>query len=400
MLDFIKNKYDCSGCTACYSVCPKKCITMFEDERGFLYPDVKEADCIHCDLCKKVCPIHTKKRAEAWEKQHMLVAITKDSQVWENSSSGGAFTEICNTVMEMNIEKVTYVYGAVFDGLEVKHIGRKMPDIQAFQKSKYIQSNTQDCFSEIEERLKRGENVVFSGTPCQVAGLKSFLRRDWENLFTIDLICHGVGSKAVFQRFISEKSRKKNVISYRFRVKKKKFDYYERYRSEIEYADGSIESIVEDDYNQLFLNQLCLRDSCGEHCSFRTNRRWGDITIADFNGLGVVFPDLKDNRGYSTVIINSAAGERVYEQLVKGMVMYDCPIEELRKWNPLFFDTTLENKNRDAFFEDFISGMSISALRKKYVIAKKKLSFSWIKEHIPYNIKFSLKKIYRLCQGR
>lgn len=400
MLYFIKNKYNCSGCTACYSVCPKKCIVMIEDESGFLYPKVKENECIHCGLCEKVCPINTKKEIVTWEKQHLAVAISKDSQVWENSSSGGAFTEICNTIAEMQPEKIPYVYGAAFDALEVKHIGRRMPDIQAFQKSKYIQSNMQDCFVEIEELLKRDEKVVFSGTPCQVAGLKSFLRKEWENLFTIDLICHGVGSKKVFQRFISEKSQRKKVISYRFRVKKKKFDYYERYRSEIKYADGSVESIVEDDYNQLFLNQLCLRDSCGEHCLFRTNKRWSDITIADFNGLGVVFPNLKDNRGYSTVIINSKVGEAVYERLSKRMEMHECPIEELRKWNPLFFGTTPENRNRNAFFEDFIAGMRISELRKKYVVEKKKISFSWIKEHIPYNIKFYLKKIYRLLQGR
>lgn len=402
MLDFIKNTYDCCGCTACYSVCPKHCIVMEEDERGFFYPKADLDSCAHCGLCESVCPIlhYGRIGKPGFQKQHAAAAISNDRETWLRSTSGGAFTEICKTFASMRKGRDVYVFGAAFEGFRVRHVGCKMPRIEPFQKSKYVQSDLGSIFSEIRALLKEGNSVIFSGTPCQAAGLKSYLNSDYEELFFIDFICHGVGSPKVFRQYLAEAGEKNKIAGYQFRVKKKKLGFYERYQSKISYADGNEKTIVKDDYNQLFLNQLCLRDSCGEHCRFRTSRRLGDLTIADFNGFNQVFPEKKDARGYSTVIVNTQKGEDVFEKLGERMTLYGCGMKDIEKWNALFFRTSPENPQRENFFTDFAEGARISDLRKKYVRKDSRRVWNWIKEHIPYTVKFYIKRILRFAGGR
>lgn len=400
MLYFIKDKKNCTGCTACYSACPKNCIEMIRDVRGFLYPEANGDICTNCGMCEKVCPILKNGRVEnSLIEQEAVAAIIKDMEKWKLSTSGGAFECICEAMSKRRNKVV--VYGAVFDGLYVKHVGAVYPDIQKMYKSKYVQSDMEGCFREIREKLKNGENVIFSGTPCQNAGLKSFLLKEYDNLFCIDFICHGVGSPKVFDNYIKERElkKKKKISEYIFRYKLKRFGDYKRYISKIIYEDRSYEYEEMDEYNNLFLNQLCLRDCCGETCKFRNQKRWSDITIADFNNFRGIFPDIYDSRGYSSVIVNTEKGKQIFEMLVDNMNLYRCRIEDIKKENPLFCRTTAENPKRDEFFEDYINGMTISCLNKKYVSGEKRPLKYYIADNTPYLAKYVLRKIKKLLKN-
>ena len=193
MLTFNPNKSNCTGCAACYSVCPTHCISMDADEEGFLYPNASDA-CVHCGLCETVCPAILPKANNNYV-QKAVAAVSKDYEIWKRSSSGGAFSEICRQWADDD----TLIVGAAWDGLKVHHIGvYGFENIAPLCKSKYISSAIEDSFIEIRNELRGGRKTIFCGCPCQVAGLKAFLGKDYNNLLTIDLICHGQGSPIVF----------------------------------------------------------------------------------------------------------------------------------------------------------------------------------------------------------
>lgn len=396
MLYFLKGKEDCTGCTACKSICPVRCIEMIRDLNGFLYPEADDNYCIHCNACEKVCPVRKEAPINMNPLNHQVAAaaICKDPQKWESSASGGAFSSICDVFAQDHPERV-FVYGAMFHGLSVEHCGRLYPNIDGFKKSKYVQSDLKNCFLEVQDKLKNGYAVLFSGTPCQIAGLRCFLGKPDNNLLCVDLICHGVGSPLVFSNYLAEKecAENKKIESYTFRVKKDFLGNYERHRSRVQYADGSVEEEVEDPYNRLFLNQLCLRDSCGESCRFRNQNRWGDLTIADFNNFIRTFPQQKDSRGYSSIIANTEKGLSILNRLPEFMTVLNCDIEVIKQTNPLFARTTPENPRRAEFFADFRAGDSIAALCRKYAPKKKEPLYVWIKRHIPFNLKYRVFQI-------
>jgi coenzyme F420-reducing hydrogenase beta subunit len=386
MLEFIKGKKDCTGCTACMNVCPVSCISMKEDDEGFKYP-VADERCIHCNKCKQVCPIVSKKTEIIPNiKQYAVAAVTKDTAVWKTSTSGGAFTEICNTFGDQD----TIVFGATFDGLKVIHsyvVG--VENISIFRKSKYVQSDLGDSFSEAKRFIKQGKKVVFSGTPCQIAGLRSYLDKEYDNLLCVDLICHGVGSPKVFKKVIKYLSEKFNskIIKYTFRYKKVIMGNFREYVSNYAFENKKTDSVEIDEYNQLFLSQLCLRNSCQSNCRFRISNRMGDITIADFKNKLEVFPNTKDYKNYSTIVVNSSKGDDIFRNLDETMNIFPCDLEVVKKYNPLFYRTTYDNPLRDKFFEDFISGMEIKELLNKYASKKSKRRGNVIKDFIPYRIR-------------
>ena len=263
MLSFNIEKKNCSGCSACYSVCPKRCITMVRDEEGFVYPELTSPNtCIDCKLCEKVCPINKSFSVEIEQKAY--AAVSHNYSIWHRSASGGAFSEICRAWGD---EK-TLVVGAAWQGFYVHHVGIVgIDNIKPLCNSKYVSSHIEDTFREIREYLKNGK-VIFCGTPCQVSGLRTFLRKDYLNLLTIDLICHGVGSPTVFEactKVISKQSGKK-LKAYSFRAKRKVHE--SDYLTLLKFISGT-EYVFQDPYIQLFLKQTCLRPSCGENCKHR-----------------------------------------------------------------------------------------------------------------------------------
>ena len=374
MLPFIKEKGDCTGCTSCMASCPIQCIHMERDEEGFLYP-VAGSLCIHCNKCEYVCPQQksAEPRGSVSINQVAYAGVTKDYQVWLRSTSGGAFSEICNAWGNLH----TAVFGAAWKGFEVHHTRVTSDSIASICKSKYVESSLDNCFVKLKNDLENGIKVVFAGTPCQVAGLRSFLSKDYDNLLLVDLICHGVGSPTVFQTCICVISEQlgKRIKYYEFRSKRG--PYETDYMSKAILDDGETVYLTQDPYMQLFLKQDCLRPSCGKNCKYRNNDRQGDITIADFKGLTEVFPELRGTkRNYSTLVANTKKGEMLIEQkLIYTMELHKCSLDVIEKYNPLFFHQTEYSKNRDIFFKEFIkdSGLTVKKYTKRMKINKKSL---------------------------
>lgn len=349
MLDFIKSKRNCVGCTACLASCPVQCIEMKKDEEGFLYPFASDK-CIHCNKCERVCPIAnpieiTKQEHEAY------AAVSKNYDVWKRSASGGAFSEICRVWGDEN----TLYVGAAWDGLGVKHIGViGFDSILKLCKSKYVASDIGDSFRIIKDYLNNDQYALFCGTPCQVAGLRKYLGKDYEKLILIDLICHGVGSPNVFNTCMDVLGKQfgGKVTEYEFRTKRK---IYERDHLQGVEVGGKHIYVKNDPYIQLFLSQICLRESCGANCKFRAENRQGDITIADFKGLTQVFPQkIGEKKNYSSVIGNSLKGKNIIKKLNQYMDIVPCDIEDIKKYNPLFFRQTIFATQRDAFFAEYV----------------------------------------------
>jgi hypothetical protein len=322
---------------------------MITDEEGFLYP-VASSKCIHCGKCEKVCPRLNKFDGYEFE-QKAYVATVNDKNKWKRSSSGGAFSEICWAFGDEN----TLICGAAWDGLRVKHVCVKGVDnLAPLCKSKYIASDLKDVYSELKSHLEMGGKAIFSGTPCQVAGIKAFLGKEYANLLLIDLICHGVGSPDVFEKCVELTGKQLGMTISNYGFRQKPTNYFAtRYLSSVSDGEKTV-YVLEDQYSQLFLKQHCLRPSCGKNCIYRNEHRQGDITIADFNGADKPFKDLSfEGHNYSSIISNTSKGEIVISGLFKRMVIYSCPIENIKKYNPLFFKQTWFSEKRDSFFEDF-----------------------------------------------
>ena len=351
MLFFNPLKKNCSGCSACYSVCPIKCINMKADKEGFLYPEASNA-CINCGMCKEVCPAFKSKKDNPFP-QRAMAAVSKSYKIWRRSSSGGAFSEICRSWGDKN----TLIAGAVWNGFYVHHtVVSGYENIAPLCKSKYLSSDLKDTLVRIKMALDEGNKAIFCGCPCQVDGLKQFLRKDYPNLLTLDFICHGQGSPFVFETcmdVMSEFDIKEKIIGYQFRAKRKR---YEEDHIAILTTKNSKYHVVQDRYMQLFLSQDILRPSCGQNCKYRDLRRPGDITIADFKGLSSVFPDMAwSKKNYSTIVCNTNKGEECFNRLTDTMETRPCTIEDIIKYNPLFAQQTHSSINRDTFFKEFQS---------------------------------------------
>ena len=350
MLSFLnEKKKNCTGCYACYSSCPVDCIEMKKDLEGFWYPSSTDK-CIHCGMCERVCPVINNNTNDQGA-QKAYAAVTKDKEIWRRSASGGAFSEICK-VWDSN--DAIFV-GATYDGLDVKHICiEDYHDIETICKSKYVQSEIGNTFIQIKKHLCEMKNVVFCGTPCQVAGLKNYLNQNFDNLLTIDLICHGVGAPNVFKECcnVIGENLDKEIISYEFRAKRKIYDV--DYMQKVITKQGEEIYLLDDPYIQLFLSQNCTRPSCGENCSFRNEKRYGDITIADFKGLTKIFPKLSGTkRNYSTIVSNTPKGDRVVKELKKNMRVLECSVDYIKEYNPLFYRQSDNKRNQDEFIKLF-----------------------------------------------
>lgn len=349
MLPFLSDKTCCTGCSACQAACPVDCISMITDDEGFWYPSSSEK-CINCGRCAKVCPSFKAVAMTTPLSQKAYACLSKDDTIWRRSASGGAFSEIC---IAWGDER-TIVVGATWDGFRVHHVCIKgVGNIKPICKSKYIASNPDNVFRKIKGYLEEGQKVVFCGVPCQVAGLKSFLIKDYSNLLTIDLICHGVGSPAVFESVVHllEEQFDGRISGYEFRAKRKNYEYI--YLSAIRRDEKTI-YIAKDPYMQLFLKQLCLRPSCGKHCKYRNRNRQGDLTIADFKGLEDVFPHLLGTkRNYSAIVTNSEKGKTVIPLLTERTHVLPCDISAIGKYNPLFERQTWFSEERNKFFNEY-----------------------------------------------
>lgn len=355
----ISNKSYCSGCSACASICPKHCITMQADSEGFLYPVVNEADCIDCGLCEKVC--HELLPYDERKPINVYAAINKDEQVRMNSSSGGMFYLLA----EKTISEGGVVFGARFDEewQVIIDYAETLEDVKPFMGSKYVQARTATAYRDAETFLKQGRKVLFSGSPCQIAGLHHYLRKDYDNLTTVDFVCHGVPSPKVWHRYLDEvmTSGKRAINDVKFRNKGngwKKFNFVLSYNHDNKsYSLSSWHQ--QNHYMRAFLSDMILRPSCHD-CRAKQGRSHSDITIADFWGIDREIPHMDDDKGTGLVLVNTEKGRQALDW--SKVTMKESSIEVASKYNGGLSSLTKPHPKRTEFFAALDTSSSVISL--------------------------------------
>lgn len=352
----------CCGCTACHSACPKHCITMKEDKEGFLYPIVDNSLCIDCQQCVKVCPFHNSYNEEKTVKVYAAYNITEKIRL--QSSSGGIFT----LMAEKTIKEGGVVFGARFTkDWQVEIVPTEnIEGLAAFRGSKYLQAKVGESFKQAKDYLRQGRKVLFSGTPCQIAGLKHYLRKDYENLLAVDFVCHGVPSPKVLAKYLSQvtDAGKKAIKDIKFRDKPngwKRFNFTLSFNKEDKsYTMSSFNG--ENHYMRAFLSDMILRPSC-YNCQAKCGRSHSDITIADFWGIDQVIPQMDDDMGTSLLLVHSAKGKEVMN--FEGMKYVDASYDEALKFNPSIEKCVAPHRNRKDFFKKLDNTRDLISLINK-----------------------------------
>lgn len=358
----IKDKTKCCGCSACYNICPKNAITMMEDEKGFKYPVIDKGKCINCGLCEKICPILNEKQKEE-NKIEAYACINKNIEDRLNSSSGGIFILLAKEIIKMN----GVVFGACFDEqFNVKHTySEKEEDLKQFMGSKYVQSNIGDSYKKVKEFLDKDRYVLFTGTPCQIEGLKSYLKKDYDKLYTQDLICHGVPSPKVWGKYLDYQKQKsgENIRNISFRNKEHSWSLF---RMKITFDTKTYsENLRNDIYMKSFLSDINLRDSCYS-CSFKKKYRNSDITLADYWGIDGISPNMNDEKGTSLFIIHSSKGRELFDKIKSNLKYESTDLDYALKSNPAMIKSAKKCKNSDKFIEN-IDKMEFDNLVNKYI---------------------------------
>lgn len=342
-----KNK--CTGCMSCYNICPKGAIEIVTGKDGFQYPKINQEQCIQCGLCKKVCPVMNQLEENCYQGK-VYACKSKNDIVRMKSSSGGIFSLIAESILEKN----GVVFGvrmnenmeAIHDYVESKE------DLDLFRGSKYLQSQINNTYQKVKQFLKQKRKVLFTGTPCQVEGLLAYLGKDDENLYTQDIICHGVPSPKVWKKYMKYKSEKKGEYPKKVHFRKKDLLGWSNFQMGYEYSNGE-ENIHHDDdpYMKLFLRNFDLRESC-YHCHFKKIKRKSDITIADFWGINEVAPEFNDEKGASTIMIHSPKGEEIFENIKPNIEFFKMNIEDVIIHNSPVCKSVEYNTAREEFFKD------------------------------------------------
>lgn len=359
----LKTKSDCCGCGACFQICPEKCIEMKNDSELFLYPFINTNSCTQCGLCISVCPVINKaKRGQPFK---ILAARNNNSQKVINSSSGGVFSVLAEDIAAQE----GFVFGAIFNKeFEVVHYGTsEYSEISLLRTSKYVQSDTGRTFIETRSLLDEGKIVLFSGTPCQIRGLKLFLGKNYDHLITVDFICHGVPSPGIWRKYLQE-ILTKNCINSVGEIQKINFRDkslgWRKYCLKISTTEGKTvlsESFTENRFLMGFRSDLFLRPSCHK-CPAKGLSSGSDITIADFWGVQKILPEFNDDKGVSLVILNSGKTENMFEN--------NCDIREVDKKvlkkNYALYNSVIMNFNRKAFFRDLKENSELEPLIRKY----------------------------------
>ena len=342
----IHNKKDCSGCGACANICPKNCISMERDEMGFAYPVVDADSCINCGRCEVVCPILNP--AKENNPKAVIGAKNRDEAVRSTSSSGGTFFELAKAT----ISRGGIVYGCALDeNLVARHIGvEAVEGLSALKGSKYVQSDVGTTYREVKKHLTDGREVLYSGTPCQIAGLKNYLGKEYGNLLLVDVLCHGVPSPGVFEDYLGYLADKfgSKPVAVNFRNKEKS---WKRLYFEVKFENGKryFTFCGYDRYMSMFLNNISLRPSCYD-CRFTTVNRQGDITLGDFWGIGRKYPERDDDKGISLIIVNTEKGERTYGEIATRLDAFESDIDTAKAGQLILYASVKKHSRYDEFF--------------------------------------------------
>ena len=359
----VGNSLACNGCHACYAICSVSAITMKSDSEGFLRPVIDYDLCTNCGMCELVCPVLHPIKVD--NNPIAFACVNNNERVRSESSSGGVFTLFATEVLK----KGGVVFGAKFDSeFNVVHDWTDTIDgLRDFRGSKYVQSNLGESFKQCKKFLVQGKAVLFSGTPCQIGGLKSFLKKNYENLITIDIICHGVPSPKAWNKYkeLQMKNANSNIERIAFRSKNegwKQFSVLFSFENKTEYC----KNLHKDPFMQAFLTDTILRSSCHE-CIFKSIHRTSDITLADFWGIKHIAPLMDDDKGTSLLFINSENGKKLFENIDTEIEKLEVDINRAVTYNKAAIKSATPNKNRNKFFKE-LELFSFDKLVKNYCL--------------------------------
>lgn len=344
-----KQKGDCCGCTTCMNVCPQNCISMETDNLGFLYPKIDEKKCIHCNLCKNTCAFGKVKESEDKNFPQVYAAKNKSENIHEKSSSGGMFIPLSDCVLQNKGS----VYGAGYsDDFMVIHkraINEEQRD--EFVGSKYVQSDMKQIFSDVENDLKLGKEVLFSGTACQVHGLLSYLdkkRCNTEKLFTIDIVCHGVPSPKMWREFL-EKIQKLGQLDRLTFTSKEIANELKGLKCIFKDRGPLLTGFYWTSYGKMFLKNYILRESC-YNCPYSSPyRRYADITLGDYWGLDKVMPEFCHQKGISLLMVHTQKGEKLFNQIADRIDYRKTSVQDCLQ--PNLREPSKMPENRDVFLQ-------------------------------------------------
>ena len=364
----------CCGCSACVNICPKQSISFCDDAEGFLYPSIDMRICIDCGLCEKVCPaLRDDSETRSPEAYAFMYG---NEEIRMSSSSGGIFTLLAEAVINMG----GIVFGARFDNewqVEFAY-AETLQDLALFRGSKYVQARVGDAYIIAETFLKQGRFVLFSGSPCQIMGLKLFLKKDYDNLLAVDFVCHGVPSPLVWRRYLEADIARKGdagknsvlssskvspvITGVNFRDKStgwKKFSFVLNFSEAT--AAGEQNSVLSSTFNdnvymRAFLSNLSLRPGCYS-CPAKGGKSGADITMGDFWGIEKLHPELDDDKGTSLVLVNSIRGKKYITDMVDRL--YEVDLQESIKGNSAYRCSVPRPVNRDYFFHCIRKGCNV-----------------------------------------
>jgi coenzyme F420-reducing hydrogenase beta subunit len=351
----------CIGCGACVSICPKNCISLEINSEGFLYPTIEKELCINCNKCSSICV------AEDTIKKSVVpinsyAVYTNDNTVRMQSSSGGCFYALSKEILDNG----GVVIGAAFDkSFTVKHIiCNNEDDLRKILKSKYSQSNTSNVFEETKQLLENGLTVLFSGTSCQCSALNKYLKKEYNNLLLVDVICHGVPSPMVFRQYLKQLSKGKKMQSFNFRDKSESWQHYS---ISANFEDGDMSCIPYDNdlYMKLFLSNLILRKSC-YNCQWKYPTKVSDITLGDLWGADTLMP-LHDDKGINWVIINSNKGNQIFDRISSNLFVQQVNFNSACVYNPSVISSPKEPIERSKCIQYLLNENSFLSAYNKFI---------------------------------
>ncbi len=361
----LKNDIKCTGCGACYNICPMEAISIKEDKHGFYKPVIEEQKCTNCGLCEKTCPLDNYNSKNNPPKAYAL--INRDENTRLKSTSGGAFSAFAKYILEQN----GVVYGVIYDeNMQVIHSrATTLQEVEKMYSSKYVQSNTRDTFKQAKKDLEAGNQVLFSGTPCQIAGFKSYLRKTYDNLITVDLICHGVPSTTIFEKYKKEFMQNKpneKLININFRSKIKGWTPKLNTNITTNNQQYFIKA-CKDPFMKSFLCNIAINASCLD-CQFNKIPRIADITIGDFWGVDDYDKTLNDEKGLSIILVNNEKGQEFLKLANNNIKIKEVPFDVVTPKNPNIYSSSKAHKNRTKFLEELcVQNKSLKYCVKKYL---------------------------------
>jgi len=390
MIILFDKKEECCGCTACKSICPNQAISMQLDE-GFLFPVINGDLCMECGLCKTACIINNKLSTK--QSLAIYAAIHKDQIILKNSSSGGVFTALASLALDNR----GVVFGCALNSeMEAEHISvDNVDDLKMLNGSKYVQSNVKNTFIEAKKSLQEARLVLYTGTPCQIAGFKSFLGKDYDNLITVDLICHGVPSPTLFKEYINwlGENQKAKVIDLSFRDKTK---HGLGLMGKVTYQKNDItreEAIYPllHAYYYYFLQGDIYRESCYK-CKFACSDRQGDFTLGDYWGIEKAHQEINAERGVSVILVNSKKGMKLLDKIGECLNLTQSTFEKASAGNGNLLHPTHKSDKRELILKVFrdegyqaVDDMYRKSLGKRLVWVK-------VKAMIPVSFKNRIKR--------